>query len=162
MPALHADEAAPGDATIHSGVQCNICGSCPIIGVRHRSLGLTDYDACSTCVSSPAAQSRGPFEPLGHEAATNEQASSTSGKAGPGQARLPQPKSGRAGGDDGAPRHAMLMRWVWDYFSVPARQEGAAPGSTRAGATAAQPTRTSGTVMAHKPPLYLQHQGHSR
>eukprot|EP00741_Cyanophora_paradoxa_P012800 tig00020629_g12364.t1 len=52
-------------------------------------------------------------------------------------------------------RHAALLAWVWDYFQAGARRdEGQRPAALSAGAACVS--------LASVPPLYFQHDGHSR
>jgi next-to-BRCA1 protein 1 len=50
-----ADQATPAasqdgkDPVQHRGVQCDVCGMCPIIGTRYKSIKKHDYDLCQKC-----------------------------------------------------------------------------------------------------------------
>ncbi|KAK9805023.1 hypothetical protein WJX73_003581 [Symbiochloris irregularis] len=66
----------------------------------------------------------------------------------------------RLAGPGEAVSHAALLQWVWGYFSGN-RSHAATP--TLTSLSAAQPsTRRSPVGLSGKPPLYFQHQGHSR
>ncbi len=38
--------------TQHYGIKCNICGICPIVGIRYKCLECNDYDLCENCEES--------------------------------------------------------------------------------------------------------------
>eukprot|EP00879_Flechtneria_rotunda_P006587 GHRR01006922.1.p1 GENE.GHRR01006922.1~~GHRR01006922.1.p1 ORF type:complete len:355 (+),score=133.40 GHRR01006922.1:116-1180(+) len=61
-----ADNAC--DASVHEGVACDVCGQQPIVGSRHKSYQTPNYDVCSKCRRSPAAQRHAPFMSLGQHA----------------------------------------------------------------------------------------------
>eukprot|EP00897_Mesotaenium_endlicherianum_P009512 jgi/Mesen1/858/ME000114S10942 len=37
------------ERVFHTGIQCDVCGCCPIVGPRYKSLTKSDYDLCRTC-----------------------------------------------------------------------------------------------------------------
>eukprot|EP00051_Salpingoeca_urceolata_P008934 m.110082 g.110082 ORF g.110082 m.110082 type:complete len:552 (-) comp16017_c0_seq2:135-1790(-) len=67
-------------------------------------------------------------------------------------------------GKDGQSPHAALVDWVWRYFSPPttARKASATAASGALGLLAADPLENTVVVDGTRPPLYFQHQGHSR
>mmetsp|Transcript_31877 Transcript_31877/g.90540 ORF Transcript_31877/g.90540 Transcript_31877/m.90540 type:complete len:522 (+) Transcript_31877:128-1693(+) len=159
-----------GTAGCHLGVECDGCGCHPIMGTRYRSLSAQNFDLCSSCHSGPM-KSRGPFEAL----------------LPPGPQQPPRPTGsswqqisdppGRA-----AAEHLSLLRWVWRYFSneavallagdeqsppVTAPSQGPSSDGVRKRAAvdafAVLRASASGRVkLTGKPPLFFQHQGHSR
>ena len=45
--------AAPlTQATAHPNVNCDVCGTTPILGVRHKCASCADWDCCSACLAS--------------------------------------------------------------------------------------------------------------
>ncbi|MEW5316402.1 MAG: hypothetical protein WDW38_007777 [Sanguina aurantia] len=50
----------PDGRVSHTGVQCDVCGIVPIIGVRHRSTSRADFDLCGVCVECTAAEASRP------------------------------------------------------------------------------------------------------
>ncbi|GLI65824.1 hypothetical protein VaNZ11_009453, partial [Volvox africanus] len=115
----------PDGATLHLAVECDMCGTCPIRGVRHHSLTRGNFDLCAECRAGgrPEVAAAAPYEETGAP---------------------PAPPGGGAGGADGAdgldslrsnsrgPRppppppsppsrgqnlHQALVDWVWRYFS---------------------------------------------
>lgn len=36
----------------HPGVTCDVCGTCPVVGVRHKCASCPDFDSCSACLAS--------------------------------------------------------------------------------------------------------------
>lgn len=48
----HPPESFPG-APIHSRVECDGCGSAPIVGPRYKCSVRHDYDLCSSCADKP-------------------------------------------------------------------------------------------------------------
>jgi len=50
-PAFGAAPAPPAQAA-HPGVSCDVCGTVPILGVRHKCASCPDWDCCSVCLAS--------------------------------------------------------------------------------------------------------------
>lgn len=50
----------PPSAVVHAGVGCDVCEK-TIEGVRHKCLDCPDYDLCTVCISSGAAERHNPF-----------------------------------------------------------------------------------------------------
>jgi hypothetical protein len=182
-------QTAPGGATVHTGVECNLCSTSPITGVRHKSLSRADFDVCSDCVQQPQVEQQyGPFHESGQAGSGGAVASAPNGaaagqgnqpkrqKQGPGQKQQHTAMQQR----DNVSKHRALAEWVWNYFSSPgdtpaAAQNAAAGGSSGGGGRPAPPSRVpnafdrlmaaqddSSVVTTSKPPLYFQHEGHSR
>lgn len=208
--------------TIHQGVSCDVCGTDPIVGVRYKSYSTPDFDVCSSCYKSEAAQQHAPFHEtgsLGRGTASSPNLSERPGPAGAaaaaggasaGPSRV-QDSSGscqngssstnndkgrnkrkQPGADDrrsAVSRHQALAEWIWAYFSTPGFQgvqdqqqigpQGAAAAASQRGinsrvqgssCSASTPVnaferlqqRPTAVVMTGKPPLYFQHEGHSR
>lgn len=61
---------------------------------------------------------------------------------------------------DGGEPHAALADWVWRYFSRAVAAE--APASGAAAAAAAAGVDAPSLALCDAPPLYFQHDGHSR
>lgn len=142
-----AAAASGSGASVHAGVRCDLCGMVPIVGTRHRSLSVPDFDVCDACITTPAALAAVPFESSGGSgsgAAGGPVTSRTDGvdpiASGTDGGALPAPagsgadaaaaaesSNGAAAAPDAAPSpamaaaaahiHAPLIRWVWRYFS---------------------------------------------
>ncbi|GLC40065.1 hypothetical protein PLESTF_000933700 [Pleodorina starrii] len=116
----------PDGATLHVAVECDLCGTCPIRGVRHRSLSRPNFDLCAACRAGgrPEAAAAAPYAETG-----------SAGTAATAAAAKPPPPQGRGGPPQqrqGArpyhhqhqhqqqqqPHlHQPLVDWVWSYFS---------------------------------------------
>eukprot|EP00898_Chlorokybus_atmophyticus_P007134 jgi/Chlat1/7421/Chrsp6S07445 len=110
----------------HPHVQCDGCGTCPIVGPRFRSNIAQDFDLCGACMQS-ALEDGGDSRDY---------------------ARMDRPaKEHMQGG--GNQEHTALIQWVWDYFTseVSAQVSG---------------SQSSSVVSTNRPPIFFQHQGHSR
>lgn len=54
--------AAPEMPTVHPFVNCDGCDMSPIVGARYKSLSISNFDLCESCMASGAwAESHGPF-----------------------------------------------------------------------------------------------------
>jgi len=134
----------------HAGVQCDGCGVLPIAGTRYKSLTIDNYDLCSACHLGPAG-SGGSFQSL----------------------EPPSTGGGGGTGTNGAkPQHTELLLWVWRYFSGEplAGMSGSAepepkrprPAAGSGAFAALRPSVGGRARVTGKPPLFFQHQGHSR
>ncbi|KAF5837111.1 peptidase family C78-domain-containing protein [Dunaliella salina] len=177
--------ALPDGRTVHSSVACDLCGACPIIGVRHRSLSRTNYDLCSRCAACPAGKGAEPFEMLGTGPLTSgtqaplQQQHHQQQQQQPPENGCESNSSSSSGSSESSPFHLPLIEWVWNYFSgshPPTRHmhhqimngihtssigNGSAlahtPLARLGGAAPPPPVLSTGL-----PPLYFQHDGHSR
>jgi hypothetical protein len=209
------DESS-GGPTIHQDVGCDLCGASPIVGVRYKSYNTPNFDVCSTCSQSQAAQQHAPFFESGSAGSTaNGSNSASAGRAQQPAAAAAAAMSGQPGSRSsgswsgrgqggassssgqgrnkrfkqlsaderrlGADRHQALAEWIWAYFSSPgfqgvpaaaAQQGSQAAGQVGSSRSAPDPVnafnrlqeaqRPTTVVMSGKPPLYFQHEGHSR
>jgi len=114
---------------IHQGVRCDGCNTVPIVGARHKSQVLPDYDLCSSCHSDELqAAASGPFK------------------------RIKIQGGAEVSAEAAAKMSWKLVEWVWRYFDdTPSDQRGSLQLQPD------QPVKITG-----KPPLYFQHDGHSR
>jgi len=116
----------------HPGVECDGCGAYPIVGPRFSSEARPNYDLCRRCQALPAAQQ---FQPY-----TRRDAPSHAAGGAPVE-RACEPGA-----------HAALVDFMWSYF-------------TSDGATGRPlPLQLGGQLVVSplRPPLFLQHDGHSR
>lgn len=120
----------PDGTPLHVGVECDLCGMCPIAGPRHTSRSRPSFDVCAECRQQPEAAAAEPYKVLGgggDEDGGDGLARADSG-AGPGpglplQAQAQgggRPASAAAGAEAEAGAqhmHQLLVDWVWRYFS---------------------------------------------
>jgi hypothetical protein len=61
----------PDGASLHIAVECDLCGVCPIRGVRHRSLARSNFDLCAACRAGgrPEVAAAAPYDATGMAAA---------------------------------------------------------------------------------------------
>jgi hypothetical protein len=120
--------------------QCDVCGQCPVRGARFTSSTRSNYDLCAACAALPDAAAHGPY--------TRRDAPDipASASAGAGAGRY----AGGGDADDGGATATALVAWVWRYFTTDAA---GAPLPARLGEQVA---------VSAKPPLFFQHDGHSR
>lgn len=188
-------------ATVHIGVECDVCGVMPIVGVRHKSEGLDNFDVCSACLGSTLTAAAAPFVQVGTSGAgtsindgrasalqppsvshgdgqdargaddaagltwdADEEAARSSAAGEPSA-------SGSNGGATPPSSQRLLMLWVWRYFSGEDVDVAMPPGSGGGGGggrhgarpgTSLSMLRRSQVTVSHQPPLYFQHEGHSR
>ena len=80
--------------------------------------------------------------------------------------RVSEPRPGRGRAESALRGHRDLLQWVWNYFTDEGHSGAGPPMETRGGnGRATQPgLRLCGdpVVVSRKPPLYFQHEGHSR
>jgi hypothetical protein len=118
--------------------QCDGCGQCPLRGARFTSASRANYDLCAACAALPAAAAHAPY--------TRRDAPDAAAAAAATQRGF----GGAPDADDGGATAAALVAWVWRYFTTDA-------------AGAPLPARLGEQVIASgKPPLFFQHDGHSR
>lgn len=137
-----------GAQEVHAGVQCDGCSTIPIIGARYKSQVFADYDLCDACHRNPPNPAAAPFQrmmPTRMQLGVSQQRGGGGAKAAGQQ----QP-------------HEMLIDWVWRYFSQAPEPEGGGGGESDAKRSrlGAEPHRA--VRQTARPPLYFQHQGHSR
>lgn len=99
---------------LHQGVTCDICGSCPLVGVRHHSTIKRDFDVCSRCITSPAAEQAGPYIQITGNVAKKSRKAAGSSKAadvGGSSSRTAGGAAGAdlAGGSSGSSRQTTLL-----------------------------------------------------
>ncbi|KAF7337477.1 hypothetical protein MSAN_02220700 [Mycena sanguinolenta] len=51
----------PAPPVIHRGIICDMCDKVGIEGIRHKCLDCHDYDLCTSCIESGAAERHNPF-----------------------------------------------------------------------------------------------------
>lgn len=137
MPSISAPGANIPNET-HIGVECDNCGMHPVTGPCFASCSRRNYDLCSGCHTHPGARSADPFQRrLGKKQVTP----SAGGKRGK--------RENRNGSN--------VLKWVWDYF---AEDEACAAAIQLHDATSNN--NRNSVVRSSKPPLYFQHDGHSR
>ena len=117
---------------VHPGVECDLCGVCPIIGERYHSKSKANYDVCPGCLSKAQLVN---YEIIGKDHEDGSRTSKAKGGTG-------------GGGTEGGGLAIKLMERVWEYF-------------TGAGGSASGHSPQKVTVT-HLPPIYFQHDGHSR
>lgn len=137
-----ATQLADGQ-TVHPGVQCDMCGTHPIIGVRCRSVSRENYDLCDACADSSAGAEAGPFERSGCSAAQAALlCQSSRGGQGPVQNKEQYV-------------HVPLVQWVWHYFTgAHARSKHMYQGGDPPPANGKRPPPR--VVATGLPPLYFQ------
>eukprot|EP00245_Coleochaete_scutata_P013920 TRINITY_DN5790_c0_g1_i1.p1 TRINITY_DN5790_c0_g1~~TRINITY_DN5790_c0_g1_i1.p1 ORF type:complete len:236 (+),score=43.27 TRINITY_DN5790_c0_g1_i1:54-710(+) len=124
-------------STVHYGVQCDGCQAYPIQGPRFKST-VKEYDLCRLCMEKAAQY---PHMGLGHQETFVRHDK-------PLHMRTEYTKPGKDA-REGTANHMQLVEWVWQYFTQDR--------------TAGPSVLSSQTVhMSRQPPLYFQHQGHSR
>ncbi|KAK9845238.1 hypothetical protein WJX81_000838 [Elliptochloris bilobata] len=121
------------ELNVHRGIRCDLCGQAPILGTRFQSKWLSNYDLCQACHAKPKAQKNAPY---GEVMLTTQR-----------EARLVD--------------HRQLMQWVWNYFTDELSSGAEPPTETRDHAWR-EHIEDDPVILSCKPPLYLQHQGHSR
>lgn len=122
----------PVNTQIHHDIQCDVCGVYPIRGIRFKSKKTTDYDLCSSCMSSDG-------NPDDYEKLDSTNTNSAS--------------KGKEVASDEDVNHESLVKWVWNYFTG-----GIKDVTMKAHMDQFQGhIAASGCI-----PLYFQHQGHSR
>lgn len=121
---------------VHPGVECDMCGACPIIGARHHSRSKANYDVCNECENK--AVDSGPYEITGRD--QDDDSGSREGEGGGGRK-----ESGLA---------IKLMAQVWNYFHTSLEDRSTGGGE--------RSTNGQKVTVTSLPPLYFQHDGHSR
>ncbi|GIM08100.1 hypothetical protein Vretimale_12191, partial [Volvox reticuliferus] len=121
-------------ATLHLAVECDMCGTCPIRGVRHRSLARSNFDLCTECRASgrPEVAAAAPYEETGAATALPGDTAGAAGLDGwrsNGRGALPPPPAPSQSQCHPHPHphpqpqpqpqhlHQPLVDWVWRYFS---------------------------------------------
>ncbi|KAI3622325.1 zz type zinc finger domain-containing protein [Moniliophthora roreri] len=61
VPATESTTTAEPVMPVHFGIRCDSCQAMPIQGVRHKCLDCPDYDLCTECITSGAAERHNPF-----------------------------------------------------------------------------------------------------
>lgn len=170
---------------IHVGVECDRCGAFPLTGDRYCSQVLPDYDLCSTCHALDSSTA-GPFLLIPPPQATGQSPQFLGRGNSNGSGSHIYNNTGGNKGQQCSPAGKALLDWVWTYFNTqPQAQQsttnllGTAPklglcsSSTAPESSAAAPAERallsrSGpgwkleVRYTGRPPLYLQHEGHSR
>lgn len=137
MPHINAPGANMPNET-HIGVECDNCGMHPVTGPCFVSCSRRNYDLCSGCHTHPGARSADPFQRrLGRKQVT--------------------PSGGGARGNHDNRNGSNVLKWVWDYFA----EDGACAAAIHLHDATSNKNRNS-VVRSSKPPLYFQHDGHSR
>lgn len=150
-----------GAVPAHPNVECDGCGQRPILGDRYKSETLPDYDLCAACYAKSSSVAAGPYR-----------------RMMPSAVRMPSQQQ-EEGSASGGSMQDQLLQWVWRYFM--AGDDGAQPSSSDTAAHSLQPAlaeRGPATAsvnakrqrvsppprvrLSGKPPLYFQHDGHSR
>ena len=164
--------------TIHEGISCDFCKVQPIVGRRYSSQNVDNFDLCEHCVQTDNAENFAPFLQCGQQEihrstkCFNCQVSPIRGvryqKPGNWRERLcmtcyqqktlleqtlykPCLKSKVQTTDDQG--HGRLMQWVWNYFAESDAMH------ERHNEDVELKKRF---VATGKPPLFFQHDGHSR
>ncbi|KAG2488418.1 hypothetical protein HYH03_013102 [Edaphochlamys debaryana] len=101
--------AQPDGSSLHVGVECDLCGQCPVRGLRFKSLNpaTPNFDLCAACRASgrPEAAAAEPFQQLGSAASAAAGAGAGAGAAA------------AAAAAQAAHTHQALVEWVWAYFT---------------------------------------------
>lgn len=146
---------------VHLNVQCDSCGTKPIIGPRYKSMVLPDYHLCAKCHQNQGGDG-GPVAPFQRMMATGMR---NTGNGGNG-----------SGDDGGAGGKQQLLNWIWNYFERQIspcsfgnddhEDNGLGENETK------KPKLLNGgggrhndndkVVVTNAGPLYFQHEGHSR
>eukprot|EP00798_Chlamydomonas_sp_ICE-L_P005802 gene5802-6086_t len=137
---------------VHLNAQCDGCGCQPIVGVRYHSLSLANYDLCPGCKAKPEAAAAAPYQAVGEEASSKAKPEAAAAALQPTGLQQQQQQQQQQ-------MHWPLVKWVWDYFTgqhAPTKHM-AEPCSTSPSLVSSQPV-----TCTQLPPLYFQHEGHSR
>ena len=170
---------------IHHGVQCDGCNQLPLLGQRFRSQVVADYDLCNKCLQGAQGSALAPFQQVTNDGMTcalvalSFRLPYTLLNNDVWLAGAPQGMSSKAT----AKIHQHLADWVWQYFAASA--DGSDNAELTPTANHRETVRITGVLThdcwqalaralqgcligshlgypAGKPPLYFQHEGHSR
>ncbi|KAK9845490.1 hypothetical protein WJX81_007812 [Elliptochloris bilobata] len=94
---------------------------------------LSNYDICQACHAKPEGQKNAPYA----------------------EVRLTTRREARL------VDHRQLMQWVWNYFTDEL-SSGAEPAMEARDHSLREHSEDDPVILSGKPPLYFQHQGHSR
>lgn len=123
-PGSMVGEPSDRGAVMHVAVECDLCGSCPIRGVRHRSLSRPNFDLCAACrcSSRPEVAAAQPYEATGFTAANEPYGQDRGPRHHPPAAPQSSQRHSVAATPGTSPhqnqhQHQPLVDWVWNYFS---------------------------------------------
>ncbi|GBG69048.1 hypothetical protein CBR_g3746 [Chara braunii] len=180
----------PKTQAVHTSVYCDGCGMNPLTGPRFKSILQKNFDLCLGCweVLDTIGEDhmfgrRSDYLRIERPSGKREAWPGKKGKkcgnccegralpgTNPGSASKLMPEGtnprtttgGLIAGDD--PIHMTLVEWVWQYFTEGRKGCGRGLASDSHGKSASTYDRFMGSpvMMTNKPPLYFQHQGHSR
>jgi hypothetical protein len=147
---------------VHLNVECDSCGTKPIVGPRYKSMVLPDYDLCAKCHQNQGGDG-GPVAPFQRMMATAMR------------------NTGGGIYDYGNGSKQQLLRWIWNYFErhIPSSCENNDPDNednglgekdktkkpkllNGGGGTGSHDDGNEKVVVTNAGPLYFQHEGHSR
>ncbi|GIL49066.1 hypothetical protein Vafri_5543 [Volvox africanus] len=115
----------PDGATLHLAVECDMCGTCPIRGVRHRSLARSNFDLCAECraggrpevaVAAPYEETGAAPAPPGDGVGGADSAAGLDGSRSNIRSPRPPPPPRTSPSQD-SHLHQPLVDWVWRYFA---------------------------------------------